>query len=60
MSDQINPFPLLAIYKEVDGEIKKTHCDERQLIAMKKDGWSMTMPELPEKKAAKGPKTVSG
>ena len=45
MSDQMNPFPLLRVYKEDNGKIVETNCDERQLIQMKEMGWSMNMPK---------------
>lgn len=46
MSEQINPFPLLKIYKEVDGKIAESNCDERQLNQLKQQGWSMSKPEI--------------
>ena len=46
MPSQLDAFPLLKIYKEDNGKIVSTHCDERQLAQLKELGWSMTEPKL--------------
>ena len=45
MSSQLDAFPLLKIYREDNGKIVTTHCDERQLPQLKELGWSMTEPK---------------
>ena len=46
MSNQLDAFPLLKIYKEDNGKVVSTHCDERQLAQLKEMGWSMTEPKI--------------